>query len=405
MLATIRTDAGLASVRQLLAAHKYWRTKGVRSDLVILNAKAQSYTRELHDQLVAMVMASSEGGVLERPGGVFIRRADNLSKEDAALLRATASVHIVCDGVGLGEIVAATVTRHRAEPSVERRRRTSRALGPVARRAPSNRVPIVPALANGYGALTETGDYGIRVAGDSVPPAPWSNVIANPNAGFCVTERGGGFTWVENSHFFRLTPWFNDPVSDPCGDVLYLQDAVSGQYWTPTPGPAPACGIPGDSAAYGVRHAPGITTFVHEHSGIGTELSLGVPVTDTVKISRLRITNRGRQPRKLTLTSYVEWALGAERERTSHQIHTRRDEASGAFFAQNFFSRTLPSRVAFSWISEPVTSHTSRPRRVRRAQRRPHRSRGAQPASVVGRVGRGLRPVRRDALRTHTRAG
>jgi cyclic beta-1,2-glucan synthetase len=359
VLASIRMDAGLASVRQLLAAHKYWRMKGVRSDLVILNAKTHSYTRELHDQLVAMAMASSEGGVLERPGGVFIRRADILSKEDAALLRATASIHFICDGVGLGEIVAANIIRHAAEPSVGTaaahvaRARTSGATSAI------NEASVL-ALANGYGALTDAGDYGISVAGDSVPPAPWSNVIANPNAGFCVTERGGGFMWVENSHFYRLTPWFNDPISDPCGDVLYLQDAISGQYWTPTPGPAPACGIPGDSAAYGVRHAPGVTTFVHEHSGISTELALGVPVTDPVKISRLRITNRGRQPRKLTLTSYVEWALGAERERTSQQVHTRRDEQSGALFAQNFFTPDFAARVAFSWISETVTSHTSR---------------------------------------------
>ncbi|MGE5732051.1 MAG: glucoamylase family protein, partial [Gemmatimonas sp.] len=82
VLATVRASAGLASVRQLLVAHKYWRTKGIRSDLVILNAKPHSYAQELQDQLVTMAMASSEGGVIERPGGVFIRRADVLSAED-----------------------------------------------------------------------------------------------------------------------------------------------------------------------------------------------------------------------------------------------------------------------------------------------------------------------------------
>ncbi|MEP6494568.1 MAG: glucoamylase family protein [bacterium] len=361
VLATIRVEAGLASVRQLLAAHKYWRMKGLRSDLVILNAKTHSYARELHDQLVAMAMASSEGGVIERPGGVFIRRADMLSKEDESLLRATASIHVICDGVGLGEIVAANITRHAAEPSVGTAAAhvvRASAIQPIKNLIEST----VPALANGYGALTDRGDYAISVAGDSVPPAPWANVIANPNAGFCVTERGGGFVWVENSHFFRLTPWFNDPVSDPCGEVLYLQEATGGPHWTPTPGPSLAREAPGGAAAaaYGVRHAPGMTTFVHEHIGIGTELSLGVPNTDPVKISRLRITNRGREQRQLTLTNYVEWALGADRETTSQQVHTRRDDQSGALFAQNFFAPDFASRVAFSWISEPVASHTSR---------------------------------------------
>ena len=91
VLATIRAVAGVASVRQLLAAHRYWRTKGIRSDLVILNAKPHSYAQELHDQLMTIAM-SGEGGVLEKPGGVFVRRADSLSAEETALLRATARI-------------------------------------------------------------------------------------------------------------------------------------------------------------------------------------------------------------------------------------------------------------------------------------------------------------------------
>ena len=94
-----------------------------------------------------------------------------------------------------------------------------------------------PAVGNGFGALTAEGDYEIRVAGDRVPPAPWVNVVANPRGGFVVSERGGGFTWAENSYFFRLTPWHNDPVSDPAGEALYLRDEESGDAWSATPAP------------------------------------------------------------------------------------------------------------------------------------------------------------------------
>ena len=80
--------------------------------------------------------------------------------------------------------------------------------------------------------------------------------------GFCVTERGGGFAWAENSHFFRLTPWFNDPVSDPCGEVLYLRDVDSGDVWTPTPGPAPAVGDARQSPRYTVTHGPGVDALL-----------------------------------------------------------------------------------------------------------------------------------------------
>ena len=46
--------------------------------------------------------------------------------------------------------------------------------------------------------------------------------------GFLVTETGGGFTWAINSHENRLTPWSNDVVSDPPGEVIYLRDEDSG---------------------------------------------------------------------------------------------------------------------------------------------------------------------------------
>src|SRR6185437_7765823 len=216
------------------------------------------------------------------------------------------------------------------------------------------------ALGNGYGGLTAAGDYAVDVAGERVPPAPWANIIANPAIGCCVTERGGGFSWAENSYFFRLTPWSNDPVSDPCGEVIYLRDVKTGETWSPTPGPNPAAGRPSQSPRYEVTHAPGVTRFSHTRGGIATELTLGVPRADAAKISHLRLVNQGATPRHLSLTSYVEWVLGAQREHTRHQLHTRFDATSGAIFAQNVFAPDFTNRVGFSWISERVTSHTAR---------------------------------------------
>ena len=348
VLATIRDANGLPSVRQLIAAHQYWRMKGVRSDLVILNARAPSYIQDLQDQITTMVVASSEGGILEQPGGVYIRRVDVLPEEDVTLLRVTAAINIVCDGVGLGEIVGATDDLRSA---------AVRPGAPHPR--PTPRPPRPTTAGNGFGALTETGDYAIGVHGAHVPPAPWANVVANPNAGFCVTERGGGFAWAENSYFYRLTPWFNDPVADPSGDVVYLQDAESGETWTPTPGPMPAMYAADDDAAYSVVHAPGISTFSHARHGISSELTMTVPPADPVKVTRLRLSNDGPSPRTIVVTSFVEWVLGTDRQHTRHQLHTVRDDATGALFAQNFFLDEFASRVAFSWISEPVASCTA----------------------------------------------
>ena len=355
VLATIRAVAGVASVRQLLAAHRYWRTKGIRADLVILNAKPHSYAQELHDQLMTIAM-SGEGGVLEKPGGVFVRRADSLSAEETALLRTTARIHVLCDGIGLGEIIATNIVSYEAIAPASPV--TVRHADPVD--AGPGEADASPEPANGYGGLTDAGNFEVDVAGGRLPPAPWANIIANPSIGFCVTERGGGFAWAENSYFFRLTPWFNDPVSDPCGEVIYLRDVDSGAVWTPTPAPAAAVGDGHRSPRYRVEHGAGVTRFSHTRGDIVTELAMGVPVSDAVKITTLRITNRGDTTRRLSLTSYVDWALGAEQEQARYQLHTRHDPATGALLAQNFFAPDFTGRVAFSWISEPLTGFTAR---------------------------------------------
>ena len=62
-----RCIAGLSSVRQLLRVHHYWRLKGLACDLVILNLHPATYLQELHDELLATVLASSEVRISRSP--------------------------------------------------------------------------------------------------------------------------------------------------------------------------------------------------------------------------------------------------------------------------------------------------------------------------------------------------
>jgi cyclic beta-1,2-glucan synthetase len=221
-------------------------------------------------------------------------------------------------------------------------------------RAAEPPMPPAPALLldNGLGGLTSDGDYEIRLSNDCLPPAPWSNVIANPVAGFVVTERGGGFTWAGNSYFYRLTPWHNDPTSDPVGEVLYLRDEESRELWSATPAPIR------HASAYTVRHGAGSSTFEHEHARIATTLTLGVAPDDAVKLSLLSVTNHDTRPRRISVTSYVEWTLGVVREQTRNQIRTAFDPARRAIVARNTFDEQFAGKLAFCAMSEPVTAHT-----------------------------------------------
>ncbi len=82
---------------------------------------------------------------------------------------------------------------------------------------------------NGTGGFSPDGrEYVISIADDKMTPAPWANVIANPNFGTVISESGQCYTWNENAHEMRLTPWENDPVSDLGGEAFYLRDEETG---------------------------------------------------------------------------------------------------------------------------------------------------------------------------------
>ncbi len=356
LLAVIDAVKGLPTLRELFAAHRYWRRHGLSIDLVVVIAHPHDYLQELRQSITEELFAASGSTVVDQPGGVFIRRRDTFNPDDYLMLSATARVHIPCDGRPLSRIVPGAITRSRAgAPDTMRPAPAELRVRP---RPP--RLMAIPASdaepvagENGFGGLDEAGDYVLRVAEGHVPPAPWSNVIANPHGGFLVTERGAGCTWAESSYFFRLTPWHNDPVTDPVCDVIYLKDDESGELWSATPAPVPAAG------SWMVRHGPGQSTFAHDHQGIETELTLGLPTDAAVKLSLLRVTNRSERRRTLTLTAYAEWTLGIHRETTSHHLQTQFVAEHAAILARNSFDPDFSGHVAFLGVTASVESHTA----------------------------------------------
>ncbi|HJP59743.1 MAG TPA: glucoamylase family protein, partial [Gemmatimonadaceae bacterium] len=180
LLATIDSHVGMPSVRQLLRTHHYWRLKGITCDLVILNMHPLTYMQELSDELLATVMASSEAGLLDRPGGVFIRRADLLKPEDIILLKAMARVQVNCDGLGLGNFLEFPGVEDRYPPKLEILNRDIVPLGTVPIHAEASDPGTGLQCFNGLGGFNPDGEYEIHLTGSDYPPAPWVNVVGNP---------------------------------------------------------------------------------------------------------------------------------------------------------------------------------------------------------------------------------
>lgn len=323
-------------VRQMLQAHAYWRLKGVMADLVIWNEDPTSYRQVLQDEIIGLVGVVGESALLDQPGGIFVRRSEQLTEEDRILLQTVARVIATDSG---GTLLEQVDRRSPAELPVRNFRATR-----VAPSSPAVRPIAPPDLAawNGLGGFTRDGrEYVTLTSRGARTPAPWVNVLANPYFGTVVSESGSAYTWCENAHGHRLTPWSNDAVSDASGEVYYLRDEETGRFWSPTPLPA------GGPQPYKTRHGFGYSIFEYEDGGIASELKTYVAVDAPLKFMVFRLTNRSGRVRRLSVTALYELVLGTHRAANCPHVVSELDPSSGALFARNAFSSEFASRVAF----------------------------------------------------------
>jgi len=348
VLLRIRDRARLELVRQAVQAHAYWRMRGLSVDLVIWNEDDSVYRQSLQDTIMDLVAAGPEAALVDKPGGVFVRRGEQMSEEDRTLLQTVARVVLVDDAGTLQE-------------QAERRGRPEVLLvpfKPVRRRPEPAGAAELPyrdlAFYNGLGGFSRDGREYITILGPGqTTPAPWVNVLANAQLGTVISESGNAYTWAENSHEFRLTPWYNDPVSDTSGEALYLRDEESGRFWSPSPLPARG------HNPYLSRHGFGYSIFEYTEDGISTELCVYVAVDAPVKFVRLKVSNRSGRVRQLSFTGYWEWTLGELRHKALPHVVTELDPVSGALLARNPYNSEFGDRVAFVDSSESTRTVTA----------------------------------------------
>ena len=346
VLLQVSEAANIGLVHQLVQAHAWWRLKGLQVDLVIWNEERDVYRQRLQEQILGLIAGSIESREVDRPGGIFVRQAEQIAVEDRVLLQSVARV-VLSDRLGT---LAEQVGRKRVPPRRVAALQATRAPVVVPPAIASPRGPLL--FDNGLGGFSPDGrEYVIAAPAGQRPPAPWVNVMANPRFGTVVSDGGSSYTWCENAHELRLTPWLNDAVTDDCGEMLYLRDEETGQVWHPTS--LPLADDDGDTGSpYVTRHGFGYSVFEHDANGIHSELTVFVATDAAVKFSRLVLRNDSARTCELSVTAYVEWVLGDMRAKTAPHIHTEVATDSGAVMARNRYSNQFGDWLAFLDVDE-----------------------------------------------------
>lgn len=375
-----RTNIMLA--RQLIQAHAYWRLKGLAVDLVIFNEDHAGYRQVLHDQIMGFIAAGVKVKRMDRMGAIFVRNADQISEEDRIIFQAVARA-IIRDS--RGTLAEQMNRRSRVQPKIPvlESTRVFRSLPPTVEALPREDLTFF----NGTGGFTPDGrEYIISTSSEKVTPAPWINVLANPRFGAIVSENGPCYTWSENAHEFRLTPWDNDPVTDSSGEAFYIRDEERGHFWSPMPHPARGAN------PYITRHGFGYTVFEHVERGINSEVWVFVAMDAPVKFTVIKVKNRCGRPRRLSVSGYAEWVLGDVQPKTVMHVTTEIDPQSGAILANNSYNSEFGRRVAFYNVD-----HATRTVSADRTEFIGRNGTLASPAAMIrsrlsGRVGAALDP-------------
>jgi cellobiose phosphorylase len=337
VLVRIANSSQLDLVRQLIKAHGWWQSRGLQADLLIWNEELSGYRQELQDHILYLINSSVEARNGGGPGRMYAWRVEHLSSEDRALMLAVARCVFSGNEGRLRDQVerAAAEAESAAAPALLPLRKPH--AGSTVLQQPGGLLGF-----NGLGGHSADGrEYLIWLPEGAVTPAPWCNVLANENFGSVVSESGSAYSFADNAHEFRLTPWRNDPLTDATGEAFWLRDEETGEFWSPAP-------LPTRSAdPYLTAHGFGYTRYEHAHADVVSELTTFVACTAPLKLSLLKLRNAGARARRISVTGYVEWVLGEQRARSAPQVSTRVDPLSGALLAGNFYDDVFSRRLAF----------------------------------------------------------
>jgi len=136
-------------------------------------------------------------------------------------------------------------------------------------------------------------------------PLPWMNYLGSEDFFGIISNTAGGYSFYRDARLRRLTRYrYNNAPFDVGGRYLYVRDAETGDYWSPSWQPTRSA-----LDSYECRHGLGYTIITGRRAGIAVETVYFVPLGQTLEVWRTRLSNHRSATARLSLFSAVEFCL------------------------------------------------------------------------------------------------
>ena len=136
-------------------------------------------------------------------------------------------------------------------------------------------------------------------------PLPWINYLGCEAYFGIISNTAGGYSFYRDARLRRLTRYrYNNVPFDSGGRYIYIRDANSGEFWSPSWQPTRS-----DLDDYTCRHGLGYTIIGSSYQGIKAQTKYFVPLGESLEIWQVTLTNMRQDSAYLSLFSSVEFCL------------------------------------------------------------------------------------------------
>ena len=324
-------------LRQAIQCYIYWKTKGIKIDIIILNNQTKGYLKTLDDEIDFIIRQAKKELSDNEGSSIYQARSHSMSSEDREIIISSARFVMNSQKEKLAEVVNKKYKSIKKEvvpkfvPSIR----------PQKRKCPSITNPDLLFYNSWGGFDSANGEYVMTISSERMPPHAWTHIISSENFGTIISDSGSSYTWSEDSHDNRISAWTNDNLRYKSSEIIYLRDDDTGETWNPTPLPIKT------KESFLVRYGFGYASYENSYSDIQQKLTIFVAHNDTIKISLLSLKNKSGRDRNITLYYYIEPAMGVLRDDSRDRIYFDYDPNKKVMYFGNEFRDQMIGRTAF----------------------------------------------------------